>query len=721
MLKKILGSLTIAAAVLGAASLLASDAAGEMKLQQAINMVEKRDFARAIPLLDEVSKSSDRSLAARALLYKADVQQRQGHESARATYERIIKDFGNTEAAKEAGKRLNALGAAAQSGVGSLLVCAVCNDRNPYPFFISGDGRFMFTTDWDSGDLAVRDLANNGRLTRLMAKSGTWDTSDEYAEWAMPSPDAKRVAFLWDTGRPIKREVNGIIGTGTIYQLRVMPNTPGAAHTEILTLDGEYRWAAPGVWFDNNSFLVQLEKETDGTWVLARVSANGPIKPIISLQWRLQGVRSQPSVSPDGRYIAYAALAVNPGKKPAPNQPLDSADQYIYVLPADGSGSERPVAKSPGVNESPLWTEDGAHIVFLSNRSQGSRTGSFGLWSVEVRNGQAVGAPDPLDVPLNGRIRPVGITRSGAYYYLPERSGAGSDVFVADLRPGTYSLAGTPKRLTEISANANSSPAWSPDGQRVAFKRRRQGPLNSAGFGTVVYDLVVYSMVTQEEVVVSSNPYNLPPVWFHDGNSILSDVLRVDLKTRQSKSIEATTHTAVPMGVNAASPRVLSADDKTLYLATFDPKDKMASVVAWDLITGEQRRVWSFASPNADGIGGLALSPDGQSLAMKIGRGDGWRLARISIDGTDYREISYSGSVSKGFFAWTIAGLFFTSNTNHIMRISAEGGRAESTGLDAYQSLQLSPDGRRIVFSDSTGEKGLWVLNNLSSLWKAAR
>ena len=205
MLRKITVTVAIATTIICAAALLASDSAGEMKLQQAINMVENRDFTHAIPLLEEVSKSSDHPLAARALMYLGDVQQRQGKESASVTYERIVRGFGNTEAAKEAERRLNALAASTHTGIGNVQVCAGCDDTS-YPFSITADGRYMFTTDWDSGDLAVRDLANNGRLTRLMAKTGTFDTSDEYAEWAMPSPDAKRMHSCGTRVRKTTRE-----------------------------------------------------------------------------------------------------------------------------------------------------------------------------------------------------------------------------------------------------------------------------------------------------------------------------------------------------------------------------------------------------------------------------------------------------------------------------------------------------------------------------------
>src|SRR6185436_12849075 len=76
-------------AVVATTSLLAQDAAREQKLQQAIDLLEtKGDAARAMPLLEEVSKSSDRRVAARGLLYLGQAQERQGNTRARATYER---------------------------------------------------------------------------------------------------------------------------------------------------------------------------------------------------------------------------------------------------------------------------------------------------------------------------------------------------------------------------------------------------------------------------------------------------------------------------------------------------------------------------------------------------------------------------------------------------------------------------------------------------------
>jgi tetratricopeptide (TPR) repeat protein len=101
----------ITTAILGAAvltPLFAADTAREQKLQQGINLMEsKGDLAKAMPLFEEAARSSDRAVAARALLYLGEAQERQSTEKARATYERIVKEFSNqTETVAAAQKRL---------------------------------------------------------------------------------------------------------------------------------------------------------------------------------------------------------------------------------------------------------------------------------------------------------------------------------------------------------------------------------------------------------------------------------------------------------------------------------------------------------------------------------------------------------------------------------------------------------------------------------------
>src|SRR6478736_6242486 len=119
------------------------------------------------------------------------------------------------------------------------------------------------------------------------------------------------------------------------------------------------------------------------------------MKPLVSLDWRAEG---KPSLSPDGRYITYAARAVN--RKAANSK--EKGDVHIYLMAADGSGMTA-LVKTAGINTNPIWAPDGKHVLFVSDRS-----GSVGLWSIGVRDGKPEGAATLIRSDL-GDITGIGI------------------------------------------------------------------------------------------------------------------------------------------------------------------------------------------------------------------------------------------------------------------------------------------------------------------------
>src|SRR6476469_1316203 len=79
------GMLALAAGIMWPA-----DKAREQKYQQAVDLYESKGDAKgAVKLFEEVSKSPDRNLAARALLYLGSCYEKLGPEEARKAYERV--------------------------------------------------------------------------------------------------------------------------------------------------------------------------------------------------------------------------------------------------------------------------------------------------------------------------------------------------------------------------------------------------------------------------------------------------------------------------------------------------------------------------------------------------------------------------------------------------------------------------------------------------------
>lgn len=677
----------------------AADTAREQRLQQAINLMEsKGDTAKAMPMLEDVTRSSDRALAARALLYLGQAQERQGADKARATYERIVKEFGNqTEMVAAAQQRLVALGASRSSGtLAKRLLCSDCGDSEAD---FSSDGRWMAFTHWDSGDVAIRDMST-GQFKRLMAKAGTWSDSDTYVETPILSPDLRQIVYLW--WETDEKEQHA--------QLRVMPNAVGGK-ARVLVDNPEYSYYEPTAWSpDGKSVLVIISKK-DKTDQLARVAiSDGSVRVLKSMELRFTGgAWAHPDYSPDGQYIVYSARAVNPSKNPPAE--TDPKDQHIYVMAADDS-SETEIVKTAGINRNPIWTPDGKHILFTSDRS-----GRMDLWSVAVQNGKAIGSASLVSTEI-GNANAMRV-HGGSYYYT-HPSPSAEYVNIVDWTPGG---AGAGRLVRPTESFVGIRPTWSPDGKSIAFKRHHPGSTNE-------YDLVVHSLETGDErtyLTSLGTTGNGAATWFHDSKSIMTGYKRADGSTafyRINLASGELKELPTPTGPNA-----LAADDRTLYLVRRDPKDSdnlPDRIVAVDLSSGQDKPILTLPGP---GAAELRLSPDGPTLVIR------WpdrktktvRFARVNVDGTGYREIfSMARQDNLGPVALTKDGRWIIFEESHddkwrLMRLPVEGGKPEFAGLELEtrtQNLDLSPDGSRIAFSNSKGVQEVWALDNVLSALK---
>src|SRR6185295_8049337 len=68
------------------------------------------------------------------------------------------------------------------------------------------------------------------------------------------------------------------------------------------------------------------------------------------------------------------------------------------------------IVKTSGVNDYPVWTPDGRHILFTSDRS-----GKVDLWSIAMQNGKAAGAASLVRAEI-GDVHAFGIYGNSYYY-----------------------------------------------------------------------------------------------------------------------------------------------------------------------------------------------------------------------------------------------------------------------------------------------------------------
>jgi hypothetical protein len=363
------------------------------------------DVEEALRLYQRIVKEfgGNHALAAKAQLRMGLLYDRLGREAeAQRAFQVIVNQYADQAneaqqarakiATAAASPRNNNPNAKTATGLTARQIWAD-NGSNRYAA-VSADGRYMTLVPTGAGvasELLVRDLITGTirRLTNIAER----DDAGQDAEYSIISPDSQQVAYTWVTwvtgGRPEGRP-----------DLRIRSATGGEAdQPRIVHLaDDETAYLALHGWTADGKNLLVVRKVMDNTWQIAFISiANGSIRVLKSLEWQ-QPIKA--SLSPDGRYIAYDMPAGDRGSA-----------RDIFLLAADGS-RQTVVVEHRAEDRTPLWSADGSHLVFVSNR-----TGKSSLWMVPIDGGRPKGPAVLVKEELGG-ILPLGITRSGVLYYV---------------------------------------------------------------------------------------------------------------------------------------------------------------------------------------------------------------------------------------------------------------------------------------------------------------
>jgi len=214
---------------------------------------------------------------------------------------------------------------------------------------VDPDGRRVATAVYGltEREVWVYDLERGTLIARL----GRGGEVSANRSW---TPDGKRLAFGW-----VRRD--------GLREVAWQP-ADGAAPPEKIAEFGE-----PGGWTPDGQDLLGV-REND-VWVLATSSRGSGGRPLV----QSPSYDLWPTVSPDGRWLAYASNA--------------SGRFEVHVRPYAGGGNLEVISTDGG--DSPVWPRNGRELFFLSLPDQ---DGMRSMMAVPVRNdpGRPFGPPEPL-------------------------------------------------------------------------------------------------------------------------------------------------------------------------------------------------------------------------------------------------------------------------------------------------------------------------------------
>jgi Tol biopolymer transport system component/DNA-binding winged helix-turn-helix (wHTH) protein len=461
------------------------------------------------------------------------------------------------------------------------------------------------------------------------------------------SPDGRSVAFVSDRAGQYDIYVGLLSGSSLV---RV---------TDDPSIEARPRWSPDG------SKLLYARLNESGLWESWTVPSLG------GAARRVVGNGTDPVWSPDGRLIAYADLGTRglsmcdangdhpreltrgegavqhcrpafsrDGRRLAFVRRLGGPYGELAVIGANG-GAVRTLTDDGAFAGSPAWSGDDRSIYFASGRA-----GAINIWKIAASGGRpeqvTVGPGDDADLDVSADGRRIVFSTYRININLQEIAiGAGE----------------ARRWVTSDGAHAELSPAYSPDGTRIAYFTNRRGAENEAVWA-VNGDGTNATPVAQDERV------NINPRWSADGQWIIYGSRRAGSGSLQTGDFELR-RIALSGGASTALP--VGAVNG---LSDIGPRDELlsqagGSVQAFDPVSNSTRKLEKVEGSQ------LRWSPDGQRIAALTlpRRGDASQCG-IWIHESD-------GTARQVFRGWAV---FFTW-----------------VGPDAVYVLEGKPDGKGVL------------------------
>jgi len=662
---------------------------GEDLFQKALRLERNEGkLMEAIELYNKVvAEGGNASLAAQAQLRIGLCYEKLGQKNikqAQEAFQKVLDNFpGQMDVVKVAKEKLmyilNAAKTAEKGDKGFQIRLVKQSFDNSGE--ISPDNRYLCGVDWETSNLAVRDMASGEMLRLTSHERSEFDSPDVYeapggSVWA---PDQRRIAYTWYGTKPL------------ICELRMIGIDDKKPH---ILYHGNYYddWVMPHDWSPDGKHLLTGFLGEKG-WKLGLLSVeDSSVHHLKTIPLEESHARYA-QFSPDGRYVVYN----HPQEK-------DSGKSDISLLSTDGK-QEIPLVQHPADDRLMGCSPDGNRILFSSDR-----TGTWDAWILSVSRGKPQGDPQLIRREI-GLIHPMGISQKGSFYY--STPGFRNDIFYASIDPISGEVIEPAKKYPLSYEGHNSYPDLSPDEKDLVYVSDRGQRA-----------LCIYSLESGEErEILLKGKFSSfgRSRWAPDGRSVLIGGDEIERGRGRYKVDLQTGNTTLIIPQGSWSP-VVSPDGKTVYYDKLTSKE-FFQIMKRDIETGEEQELYRI--PPYDN-NTLALSPDGKRLALMMRENETTRGLKVLPDSggepTALHSFEKDRQVKYIDITWSPDGryIYFSKQKPkgngiwELWRIPSEGGEAQNLKLAMHRFSQINihPDGSRITFSSSTMHEkvgAVWV------------
>lgn len=504
---------------------------------------------------------------------------------------------------------------------------------------------------------------------------------------------------------------------------------------------------------DSGSRAFALPRSRKGTVVIAAAAASlltvlligfwylfGRDEPRSAIEWASAnnihvtdqaGVEFFPTLSPDGRYIVYAAQEngqfdifrqeigtrdrqnLTSGSEADDTQPAFSPNgdyvafrserpqaRGVYVVPA--AGGEARMVSDTGFH--PSWSPDGTEIVVSSfGRDQPtvrSTNPRHALTIVNVASGlrrelASVEASFPAWSPNGHRI---------AYWFYTGTFGRRDIATIP-------SAGGEPVLIAKDFAVSNWNPVWSPDGKYLYFVSSRSGNMN---FWRVRIDERMGAAMGQPEAVVTPSSYSRHPSFSRDGKRLAY------VRTSNQANIQGAEFdmaTGKPIG----QPFWITEGDREISRAELSSDGsqfimRLIGRTQDDILTvSRDGKQWREVTNDEPFDRYVRWSPDAKRIAFSSDRNGGGEVWVADSDGKNLKQLTFNskGEAATGFPVWSPDGTklaVYFDGTTFILDPSRTQPEQSPEQLPRDQTRRFlawdwSPDGKKLLGVLTENEK----------------